>query len=610
MALVRNQSGIVDNYDLRIEGLPEDWYSIFPATVYLVPFGAGGTYEQEVEVHLHPPRGPEAEARVWDLKVVADSKANRVVAATAPLALHIQPYTETATTLRPQRKKGRRKADFDVTVTNKANAPVLVALDGEDPDGEMTFAFNRPPQEIPPGASVKTTMRVRPPKQIWIGRPVDRRLEVKTITGEEAAARAAAEPLGADVLAQAPAETKRGWFRRRKAPQVPGVYGPRVFKPQLYPPDAQIGPGGINLRMPQLKAPQMQGPQLKSINAGQLAKGGIKLPGGGGSSAPAAPLLPTQGVFRQKGWLPWWLIPVLALLLLLLFLLLRTMPQKTVVPEVVGAESAFAAEEKLTAADLKLDPNQKTQVDDKAEPGTVLDQTPAAGEEVEKGTPVAILVAVSAGTVEVPDITKKSASDADKALREKELTLGQSSPTNADPKALIETQIPAPGEVVKRGTPVNIFYPDPTAEDKKTDEEKKKDQEKGKGAAPPAGGEAAEITVPPIAKQTKEEYAKAAADLGLVPEVVKQFNDAPPNTLFATVPEPGTKAKKGDKVKLLVSVGVPQVVFTNEKDIKRVDGRNGKPLEPVAEGPQEEDDPTYNPAGTHVAYVADGRVML
>src|SRR4051795_12092225 len=80
LALVRNQSGIVDNYDLRVEGMPDDWWSIFPSTVYLVPFGAGGTYEQEVEVHLHPPRTPQAEARVWDLKVVADSKAHRVVA--------------------------------------------------------------------------------------------------------------------------------------------------------------------------------------------------------------------------------------------------------------------------------------------------------------------------------------------------------------------------------------------------------------------------------------------------------------------------------------------------------------------------------------------------
>ena len=92
---MRNQSGIVDNYDLRVEGMPQDWWSIYPGTVYLVPFGSGGTYEQEVEIHLHPPRGPEAEARVWELQVVADSKAHNIVAASAPLALHIPPYIET-----------------------------------------------------------------------------------------------------------------------------------------------------------------------------------------------------------------------------------------------------------------------------------------------------------------------------------------------------------------------------------------------------------------------------------------------------------------------------------------------------------------------------------
>jgi beta-lactam-binding protein with PASTA domain len=568
-------------------------------------------YEQEVEVHLHPPRGPEAEARVWDLKVVADSKAHKMVAASAPLALHIQPYIETATTLRPQRKKGRRKADFDVTVSNKANAPVLVALDGEDPDGEMSFAFNRPPQEIPPGGAVKTQMRVRPPKQIWIGRPQERRLEVKTVTGEEAAARAAAEPLGAEVLANAPPPAKKRFWQRR-APQVPGVYGPRVYKPQLYPPDVNMGPGGLNVRMPQFRAPQVQGPQMGNLSAQQL-KGNLKIPGRGGSPAPQAVLLPTQGVFRQRPWLPWWLVPLLALLIVLLLLLFTLiLPKNTTVPELVGQESAFAAEETLTKAELKLDPNQKQQVDDKAEPGSILEQTPAAGETVEKGTPVTVLVAVRSGNVNVPDITGKTAQEADKVLREKQLTLGQASPTGADPAAKIATQIPAAGEVVKQGTPVNIFYPDPTAEEKKTDAEKEKDKKDGKGvtAGGGGGGEAAEITVPAINKQTDEAYAKAAADLGLVPEVVKQFNNAPVGTLFATNPEPGSKAKKSQKVQLFVSVGQPEVVFSNEKDIKRVDGRNGKPLEPVAEGPQDETDPTYNPAGTHVAYIAEGRVFL
>ena len=41
-------------YSLR--GLPESWWTIAPAVAYLVPFGSGGTYEQEIEIHLHPPR--------------------------------------------------------------------------------------------------------------------------------------------------------------------------------------------------------------------------------------------------------------------------------------------------------------------------------------------------------------------------------------------------------------------------------------------------------------------------------------------------------------------------------------------------------------------------
>jgi uncharacterized membrane protein len=218
LALVRNQSGIVDNYELSVEGMPAEWWTIYPDTVYLVPFGTGGTYEQEVEVHLHPPRAPEAVSKTWNLKVVANSKAFSKQACSAPLDLHIAPYTETATSVKPERAKGRRSASFDVNVENKANAPVLVALEGEDPDGEMQFGFNRPPQEIGPGRAVTVAMQVRPPRQIWVGRAQDHRLTVKTITGEEAEERLAAEPLPPEALEQQPAEAprKRGLFRRRK----------------------------------------------------------------------------------------------------------------------------------------------------------------------------------------------------------------------------------------------------------------------------------------------------------------------------------------------------------------------------------------------------------
>jgi beta-lactam-binding protein with PASTA domain len=615
LALVRNQSGIVDNYDLRVEGMPDDWWSIYPGTVYLVPFGSGGTYEQEVEVHLHPPKSPLAEAKVWDLRVVAQSKAQSREAASAPLALHVLPYVETVTTLRPQRKKGRRKADFDVTVTNKANAPVLVALEGEDPDGELQFGFNRPPQEIPAGAAVASQMRVKPPKQIWIGRPQDRRLEVKTITGEEAAERAAADPLAAEVLAQPGGFRRRGLLRRR-VPDVPGVYPPRVYRPQLYPPGATIGPGGLQLRMPKLQAPHVQGPQMKQVQLKPPQQ--LKLPGrGGGSSAPAAPLLPTQGIFRQKGWIPWWAVPLLIAIVALLLLLYKLSPQKVVVPQIVGQRSAFKAEEKLTNAKLKLDPAQKKQLDAKVPPGTIIGQTPKAGSKAAKGDTVAVLVAVASAKVNVPNIVGLTAGDAEKALRAKNLTLGQASPQPIDPAGKISSQIPAANEVVKQGTPVNIFYPNPAANKGKaspTPKGKGNGKKGGAAAAAAAAGAAgagpADIVVPAVAGAKLDAFAKTVADKGIVPVEVKQFNDAPVGTLFATDPPGGTKVAKGAHVKLLVSVGQPHVIFSNGKDIKQIDGATGKPLDPVADGPQAESQPTYSADATHVAYVADGRIML
>ncbi len=615
LALIRNQSGIVDNYDLTIEGMPAEWYSIFPSTVYLVPFGSGGTYEQEVEIHLHPPRSPEAVARQWDLRVVAHSRAHLVTAADAPLALHVEPYIETATTLRPQRKKGRRKADYDVTVVNKANAPVLVALEGEDPDAELQYGFNRPPQEIPPGGSVTTEMRVKPPKKIWIGRGKDWRFEAKTLTGEEAAERAAAEPLAADVLKGAPIQGRRkGIFRRRQQPQVPGVYGPRVYRPQVYPPGVQLGPGGIQLRMPSFTGPHVQGPQLGSVNPQQFAN---KLPGRpkrGGAATPQAPLMPTQGVFRQRAIIPWWVLLLLALLLLLLLLLYMLLPSNVTVPKVVGQKSAFTAEKQLTAVKLKLDPNQKQKVDAHA-PGTVIDQTPKPGASVAKGTPVTILVAVGSGKVEVPSIVGKTASEADQILRAKQLTLGQASPQPVDPKGKISSQIPAANSIVNRGSPVNFFYPDPSSADAK---KKAADKKNGKGGGPggaaagggPGGGAgAADIIVPAINGADLKAYAKKAGDLGIVPEEARQFNDAPPGTLFATDPAGGTKVAKGAKVKLLVSNGQPQILFTNGKNILRIDGATGKKTN-VANGPQDEEDPTWSADGSHVAYTADKRVTL
>jgi beta-lactam-binding protein with PASTA domain len=603
LAMVRNQSGIVDNYELRVEGLPDDWWSIFPDTVYLVPFGSSGTYEQEVEVHVHPPRTPEAEARIWELRVVAYSKAHNRDAASESLALGIQPYVETGTKVRPERKKGRRKADYTVDVENKANAPVVVALEGTDPDGELQFGFDRPPSDIKPGQTVQTTMRVKPPKQIWIGRGQEKRFQVDTLTGDAAEERLAAEPAEAD--GGPPPAKRRGRFR------IPGFTNPQMFRPQVYEPGVSVGPGGINFRKPQFRGPQLRGPQMQAKNF-QLSN--LKVPGRGGgaqAAAPTAPLLPSQGVFRQKAWLPWWLIPVLLLLILLAFLLYTLLPRNVVVPDLVGSPSAFDAEQKLTEADLRLAPQQKEKVSSDAKPGTVIGQTPAAGEKTEKDSEVAIQVAVGSGKIEVPKIVGLNLADAEKALREKQLTVGQSSPQPPDPAKEIASQIPAEGEVVQEGTPVDIFFEEPGKG--KGGEDKGGEENAGGGAAGGGGGGGGgggEVRVPEIGGAPIEEYAKTVADENLVPVKETAFNAAKAGTVFGTEPAENTEVEAGSKVKLLVSAGFPQLVFDNDKDILRVNGATGKKLDPVADGPQQEKDPAFSFDGTRVAYVGDGRVFL
>ncbi len=182
VALIRNQSGIVDNYDLVLEGLPAAWWSISPTTVYLVPYGSGAPgFEQEVTIELKPPRAPEAEARPWQFQLVAKSRAQggaRVGA--GPGTMVVRPFVEFQTDIRPQKGSGRRKATFTVTVKNKANAPVDVNLSATDPQDEYRFEFLQEKDRVSPvpGKNASTKFDVIPPKQRWIGAPQDVRFEV------------------------------------------------------------------------------------------------------------------------------------------------------------------------------------------------------------------------------------------------------------------------------------------------------------------------------------------------------------------------------------------------------------------------------------------------
>ena len=454
-ALIRNQSGIVDNYLISVTGMPDDWFSVLPDTVYLVPYGSGGTYEQEIEIHLHPPRVPEAEARIWELEVTAHSKAQERTAATAPLLLGIQPFEQHDTKVKPERASGRRKADFEVAVKNKANAPVYVAFAAKEADDDCRLLVQaaggrdragRDGRDAAARAPAEADLD-RAPARAPPGRPDQVRRGGAGDRGGRGRAGRRRGGLEGD-----------GLGGKLKGKGIPGVHGPRIYKPQVHKPNVHLGPGGLQVSKPMVRGPQVIGPQARGMN---LNLANLKMPGGQAPPAVTGPLLPTQAVFRQKPWLPWWVaivIPLLALLALLLFLFL---PKNVKVPDVVGKKSAFEAEKTITEAGLKLAPTTKEKVNTKLPPGTVLSQTPNAGETAEKESEVTLLVAVGNGKVSVPRIVGQTSADAEKTLRDAGLTLGQATPQPVDLEAKIKSQIPAEKEILKEGAPVDIFLAAP-----------------------------------------------------------------------------------------------------------------------------------------------------
>jgi hypothetical protein len=184
-ATIRNNSQIVEGFKVRLSGLPEGWWTTTPAIVRLVPRGTAGPSEDEVEIRLHPPRSPEAEARAWNFQVVAEAtvRAAESSARSAPAELLIEPFTEHVTAVRPERVAGRRRGRFAVTVSNRGNAPATIALSAADPEERCAFAADPAELRIAPGQTATARMTARPKRQIWIGSGHDHAVKVAVAAG-------------------------------------------------------------------------------------------------------------------------------------------------------------------------------------------------------------------------------------------------------------------------------------------------------------------------------------------------------------------------------------------------------------------------------------------
>ena len=183
--------------------------------------------------------------------------------------------------------------------------------------------------------------------------------------------------------------------------------------------------------------------------------------------AQATQVLPPSEPERRNNWVPIAVTLVLiALLGALLWFLASTLldddPQAPVsveVPNVVGDKRAQAISE-IEEAGLEVGTiTPVAAADETQEPGTVVEQDPAAGDEVERGTAVDLTIVESPALVAIPDLEGSSVEEAQAALLELELEPAgpQEEPSDTVDEGLVTRSDPASGEEVEPGSTVTIF---------------------------------------------------------------------------------------------------------------------------------------------------------
>ncbi|MCW8377243.1 Stk1 family PASTA domain-containing Ser/Thr kinase [Streptomyces justiciae] len=196
---------------------------------------------------------------------------------------------------------------------------------------------------------------------------------------------------------------------------------------------------------------------------------------------------------------------------------------KITVPSVIG-DQFDDAKTRLEGDDYGLVVRRQTK-ESTEEAGSVLDQDPVFGKDVERGSTITLTVAVEIKKSTVPDVSGLTCDEAKARMTQSNLTGNCVTDTETDDDNLVDKVIstdPGIGNSVDKGSTVTIHI--------------------GKAA------EDEQVQVPSVTQQTVKDARKTLEGLGLTVNVTGAQDD---NALiFAQDPQPGTTVAKGTTVNL------------------------------------------------------------
>jgi beta-lactam-binding protein with PASTA domain/tRNA A-37 threonylcarbamoyl transferase component Bud32 len=198
------------------------------------------------------------------------------------------------------------------------------------------------------------------------------------------------------------------------------------------------GPGEVPI-------PQVEGLTQKSAE-GRLEKAGFKTKtrqeiSDSVEQGRVISSTPAEGTLLQKGQT--------------VTLVVSSGPRQVAVPDLVGKDSGDATDQ-LTNVGLEASISERETTDE--DPGTVLEQDPAAGTKVAKGSQVKLVVAKAPPEVRVPEVVDQQRQDARDALHGAGFRVKETKQTVTDPAqdGVVLQQDPEAGGTAKKGTVVTI----------------------------------------------------------------------------------------------------------------------------------------------------------
>ncbi|MFI8088177.1 hydrolytic protein [Streptomyces sp. NPDC086080] len=201
---VRNDSDIVEAYDLEVVGDCAAWTTVEPARVSLYP----GTSET-VTLRLEPPRSPEIRAGETPLGVRVLPNEHPDAVRVLETTVHVGEFHELRTDLSPRRRRGWLRGRYLLAVRNQGNTPVRVGFTPGQAGTELGFVFTPERPELKPGESAEVGLRVRTAKPVWFGTPVVWPFTVDAAEAKEAEGEdSPAGPLPDDAVVPAPLDAE------------------------------------------------------------------------------------------------------------------------------------------------------------------------------------------------------------------------------------------------------------------------------------------------------------------------------------------------------------------------------------------------------------------